>query len=55
MSLDGETNLKPKLPLKQIESMYHQDLKEASPYENPLNSIKFDVGIPDADLYNFKA
>ena len=40
-SLDGETNLKPKLPIKSINEVSNEEIE--------MHCIK-----PDADLYHFK-
>lgn len=52
-SLDGETNLKPKLPIKKINEVMLSELSFDKKL-NILRSIKFTTGAPDADLYNFK-
>lgn len=47
-SLDGETNLKPKLPIKEINKAFIETKMD------DLSKVKFSGGIPDADLYGFR-
>lgn len=54
MSLDGETNLKPKMALKQIDKTMNSKEYNYNQKLKILKSIVFNAGVPEADLYNFK-
>ena len=54
MSLDGETNLKPKMAMKQIDNLMNSNKIPYEAKKGSLNSIKFNGGPPEADLYSFK-
>jgi phospholipid-translocating ATPase len=52
--LDGESNLKPKLPPKAMDKFMKSNYHNQEAQQNVLGSIKIQASAPAADLYTFK-
>lgn len=55
MQLDGETNLKPKLPMKPIHDLFKAKCMDYQQRLDAVSKIEFTVSPPETDLYSFKA